>query len=546
MEGSSIDYDAETEDIEIPPLRVTPLEASVSQVTSGRNEEQSMMSGLLTKEEWKDRQQKDEDLKNIRNWLEKGEKPTYREREILSPRGRKVCRHWEKLTISDGILYRKSWDNHEDRMSWQIVLPQDSEEDICATLHKMGGHFQGIKLESLARRYFYTPQMSEQLSHISKTCRECNVHKGKEQRVPCLKICSNEPFELLTVDFLKIIESESGYTHAMVCVDHFSKYAIVVPTRDQTAYTTARLLWTQVFRIYGCPRRLLSGPNFESRMIQELCQSHGIRKIHTTPYHPQGNGLCERFNRTLLELLRTLGDEKSLNWPDHVQDVVWVYNHLVHRSTGYSPFFLMYGRHGRLPLDLLLQDPEETEQRDSDQWVLEHRRRLLKAQEMVERKIPRIEEVSKSECLPLKIGARVLVRNKAGQRTGKLTARWETEPYVIIGQPYPNIPVYDVCKENGGRHERRLHRNLLRPCGFSEVSTQKDEIEMNDKEVDKGTDKMNEIEWWIAQPQLSPIPREVTDGTESRGLTIVDQGSPRYPSRDNRGHLPTRFKEFEM
>ena len=79
-----------------------------------------------------------------------------------------------------------------------------------------------------------------------------------------------------------------------------------------------------------------------------------------TPYHPQSDGLVERFNRTLLSMLATVTERKPLEWEDHLRSLCMAYNSSVHPTTGYSPFFLMFGRHVRIPVDLIYELPSES------------------------------------------------------------------------------------------------------------------------------------------------------------------------------------------
>ncbi|XP_021370401.1 uncharacterized protein LOC110461302 [Mizuhopecten yessoensis] len=101
------------------------------------------------------------------------------------------------------------------------------------------------------------------------------------------------------------------------------------------------------------PRRIHSdqGANFVGELIHQLCAMANIKKSRTTPYHPMGNGSCERFNRTLLGMLGTLDPKEKGDWKRHVGPLVHAYNSIRHDSTSYSPFFL-FGRHPRLPIDL--------------------------------------------------------------------------------------------------------------------------------------------------------------------------------------------------
>ena len=84
------------------------------------------------------------------------------------------------------------------------------------------------------------------------------------------------------------------------------------------------------------------GRNFESSILAQTLQAFGVHKSQTTAYHPQGDGMVERFNRSLLQLLRAYVDTKS-EWK-HFPLVLYAYRTSTHSSTGVSPFLLMYGR----------------------------------------------------------------------------------------------------------------------------------------------------------------------------------------------------------
>ena len=102
--------------------------------------------------------------------------------------------------------------------------------------------------------------------------------------------------ELVCIDFLKLDVSKGGYEDVLVITEHFSRYSQAIPTKNQTAYTTAKALYEHFFIHYGFPAVLHSdkGANFEFKVIRKLCEIAGIRKSRTTPYHPMGNGMTER------------------------------------------------------------------------------------------------------------------------------------------------------------------------------------------------------------------------------------------------------------
>jgi transposase InsO family protein len=170
-----------------------------------------------------------------------------------------------------------------------------------------------------------------------------------------VNIVTSQPLELVCMDFLSLETSSGGYQHILVITDHFTKYAQAVPTRNQTAKTTAEALFNNFVVQYGFPKRLHSdqGTNFESRVIKELCMIAGVEKSRTSPYHPMCNGITERFNRTLLGMLGTLEPDKKAAWHKQVPTMVHAYNCTAHDSTGHSPYFLMFGRHPRLPVDIM-------------------------------------------------------------------------------------------------------------------------------------------------------------------------------------------------
>lgn len=155
--------------------------------------------------------------------------------------------------------------------------------------------------------------------------------------------------------YLTLEPSTGGQQNILIITDHFTRYAQVIPTRNQTAQTTAEVLFNNYIVHYGIPERLHSdqGANFESKVIEELCRMTGITKSCTTSYHPQSNGMCKRFNRTLLNMLGTLEPEQKKNWKTYIGPLVHAYNCTQHDSTGFSPYYLMFGRNPRLPVDIV-------------------------------------------------------------------------------------------------------------------------------------------------------------------------------------------------
>ena len=195
------------------------------------------------------------------------------------------------------------------------------------------------------------------------------------------------PMELVCIDFLSIEPDNRGVKDVLVITDHYTKYALAIPTRNQTAKVVAETLWQNLIFQYGWPRRIHSdqGRDFESKVMAELCKMGGIVKSRTSTYHPQGNPV-ERYNKTLLDMWGTLQQSQKSEWLKYVLPLTHAYNCIINDSTGYSPYYLMFGRHPRLPIDVIFGvDPDARRIRHPVQYVNDLKARLKHAFELAQR-----------------------------------------------------------------------------------------------------------------------------------------------------------------
>ena len=189
-----------------------------------------------------------------------------------------------------------------------------------------------------------------------------------------------------------------------------------------------------------------------------------------------GNRIAERFNSTLINMLGTLESNQKVDWKSHIGSMVHAYNCTKHDTTGFSPYFLMFGHHPRIAVDLALGRHEP---KCATDYVGNLRDRLKIAYELAEAN-SRASQSSQKKCYDQSVrsavlapGDQVLVRKVGLKGMQKLADRWSEETYVVVDQPSPEIPVYRVKAEVGRSHMKTLHRNLLLPISVLPLSKPK-------------------------------------------------------------------------
>lgn len=140
----------------------------------------------------------------------------------------------------------------------------------------------------------------------------------------------------------------------MVITDHFKRYALAIPTKNQLDATAAEAFFNRFVVHYGIPATNHSDQdaNYLSKIIKELCSITGMNKSRMTSYDALGNGMCERFNRTLLGMPGSLQSNQKVDWKAYVNPLVHAYNFTRHEITVQNPNLLKFGRNSRLPMDM--------------------------------------------------------------------------------------------------------------------------------------------------------------------------------------------------
>lgn len=417
-------------------------------------------------------QREDKDIQFIIHHLQSGIKPSSKQLRSVGSTANGMMRGWDKLMLDeDGILRRKT------AQRTQLVLPAEFRKIALEELHDKMGH-QGVdRTTSLVRDRFFWPHMQRDIEHyVLRTC-SCVKQKKpcRETRAPLKPITTTYPFELVSVDFLHLEKCRGGYEYILVIVDHFTRFAQAYATTSKSGKTVADKLFNDFALKFGFPLRIHhdQGGEFENQLFGQLQKYSGITGSRTTPYHPQGNGQVERFNRTLLQMLKTLTEKQKSNWKDSLNKLIYAYNCTKSEVTGFSPFHLLFGRSPRLPIDVLFGLGTGSPPMSKSEYLETWKQGMQEAQEIAREHVKKASERNKRNYdqkvryTDLDSGSRVLVKNLTPRGgPGKLRNYWEEQVHVVVRRVAEDVPIYEIKPEQGKGRSRVLHRNLLMPCDY--------------------------------------------------------------------------------
>ena len=248
----------------------------------------------------------------------------------------------------------------------RIVVPEKFKFCLLFELHcsHMSGHLAYDKTYSkLSDRYFW-PAMHIDAKKFIQQCAVCSQYKDNfpmlvAPMVP-IDISKCEPFEYVGFDILGpfLPATDRANKYILVAMDYMSKWPEAIAVDNIESKTICEFLTDFIICRHGVPDKLISdqGTQLDCVEFRSFCDSFGIQHQMSTVYHPESNGLVERFNRTLLSMLRTLTIERSLTWDEFLQDLLFAYRSARHESTKYTPFEVIYGRSCKLPVDSLHSD----------------------------------------------------------------------------------------------------------------------------------------------------------------------------------------------
>ncbi|GFO13362.1 gypsy retrotransposon integrase-like protein 1 [Plakobranchus ocellatus] len=241
-----------------------------------------------------------------------------------------------------------------------IAVPESLRQVVLSYAHEsdLSGHSGFRKTLSAIRDYFYWPHVCSDVKNYTSSCYLCQIkpRTGRDRPAPFQQVpIVGEPFERVVIDLVGPLPvSSDKYEYLLTLVDVSTRWAEAVPLRRITAKDVAEALFS-IFTRLGFPKEIQSdrGQQFMSNLLAEFNSLCDIKHFVSTPYHPQTNGIVERFHSTLKSIIRKLSHESPSEWSRFVPAALFAYRGQVHSSTGFSPFYLLFGRAPRGPMQIL-------------------------------------------------------------------------------------------------------------------------------------------------------------------------------------------------
>ena len=349
-------------------------------------------------------------------------------------------------------------------------MPKHLRGQILGEAHRglMDGHFSGKRTFSALASHWWWDNMYVDTMKYVESCPECTITAGtgRHYKPPLHPIPVSRPFQIVSADLMELPRTRRGNKYVLVLQDYLTKWPLAYALPDQKALTIAHVLVEEVIPFFGVPEALLTdrGTNLLSHLMKDLCKLLGITKLNTTAYHPKCDGMVERFNRTLKNMLRKHSSRFRNQWDNYLSSMLWEYRNVPHESTGEKPSFLLFGWDLRTPTEAAFVGPSPlTRAEDYREEIILS---LTSAHDLAAKSIKVAQEHYKNSYdrgtkqVDYRLGDWVFIRFPA-EETGpnrKLSSPWH-EPYRIVAIRDPDVTTTKVYFPQEGQiqvHQQRI------------------------------------------------------------------------------------------
>lgn len=483
----------------IPAVPVAPVISDPNLEEEAAEEEYDTSTEEKIPDDLHRQQRLDPLLKPICDFLEKGNLPT------------------DDKQARDILLKSSFYSLHENRLYFidprthtpRLAVPKTLIKEILFHFHDslFSGHLGFSKTFGKLKERFHWPNMWSEVKRYCATCDACA--KGKPMIKP-LKASlkpielpdTAEPMDIVGMDLMgPLPQSDRGNRYVIVFCDYLTRYVEAFALKDIQAVTVARVLVEELICRYSAPRALLSdrGANLTAAVVKEAIRLAGVEKrFLTTAYHPQTDGLVERWNSTFQKIVRMYVNTRQTDWCSFVRYACFAYNTSPQESTKYAPFTLMFGREPRLPIEAALNWKPNPYMVDVSSYLIDLKKFLTNSWNLTRTNLTIAQERQKKQYnknardFNFEIGDQILVSDPVtpvGQ-TPKFHKPFRG-PYVIQEIRYPNLIIKALGNPNA--QTETIHVNRVKPIEKRQNAIARQGREDNPPELtrDKGVDGFN-------------------------------------------------------
>ena len=243
---------------------------------------------------------------------------------------------------------------------------------VTLKAHKGFGHLGQKGTYELMKDRAWWPGMTRDIANFISSCVQCQLNRNDPQankrERPHPLTPTPHAFDRWSLDFIgELPQTVNGNRWILTAICHSTNWPIAVAVPDATEQTVGKFIYSEIFMRFGCPSEILTdrGANFMAEALNVYLKDQKVKHLATSAYHPQTNGRNERFNGLLGSILTKLVGGARHKWDQFLDQALFTCRIRTHSSTGYSPFYLTYGRHPRLPGDFSppymwdLHDPKD-------------------------------------------------------------------------------------------------------------------------------------------------------------------------------------------
>ena len=373
----------------------------------------------------------------------------------------------KKHLLSDNVLYFISYPDTEPIL--RLYIPSHLQNAILAEYHSTLGHMGIDKTYDAIRAKYYWVNLYKDVTSYVASCIICQTRSNQRTNT-AIQETDTPPYAWAkcAIDVSgPYPTSLSGNKYIVSFIDLFSGYPEAFACPDKSAQTIAHLIIDEIFVRYSCPLEILSDNGSENinQTVKETLAELNIHHVTTSFYHPQSNGLIERYHRTLVDIISKKLQTDVGSWDMFLNQASAAIRFGVNESTKCSPFFLLFGNEPVLPIDNLLkrrriyqgEEPHKMaleQQHKAFLWVHQNRKRAKKKRnELANRHAQEVK---------FQIGDPVYYKNHT--RKNKLDIKWQPY-YRIIEQ---TSPVTFIIRSQLDGNVTKVHAQHLRPANLNE------------------------------------------------------------------------------